>query len=380
MGEHQDLERQNSEKRFIVVLRGPSVPVFREGENLKIENFQTEMGKVEITYTSRWIQRRPDLTLPGHLWIEVQGSGRSLEDVIVPLANAGLSMLPIIAVCTNAAIGEPEVELAFENTPGATERDYFQCYVPPETAIIHNARLVRVKETVAVIDALAKHPDSERLRRGANQYRLALEAWRLGRESIALAHLWMALEAITKAKIRTELGRRNLAKEKELADSLDVPLKDLDPTVRKALILEGDTDCYRKAKEASDGFEHGFLDFSKIIENAKDVRHRMARYVRKAILEMLDLEQSDLETLEKLGKPLGYWPIVKYFRGKLISDEDTLAPKGKAYPFLRWKPIIKNLSITQDGKFNYVLTESLTAELGEGVLFKPQSIEIWQAE
>ena len=380
MEEHNGLGKQNPSRNFVVVLRGPSVPVFLQGENLKIQNFQTRVGKVEITYASRWIERGPDLTLPGHLWIEVQGSGPSLKDVLVPFANAGLSMLPIIALCTNGAIGEPELELGFESTPGVREREYFQCYVPPETDIIHNVRLVKVKQTVRVIEAFARHRDSERLRRAANQYRLALDSWKLGRESIALAHLWMALEAITKARIRTELHRRNLATEKELAESLGVPLEHLDPTVRRRLILEGDAECYKKAKEASDGFEHGFLDFNKIIENARDVRHRMANYVRKAILDMLELDPKDREALEKLDKPLGHWPIVKYFRGKLISDGDRLAAEGKAYPFLRWKPIIKNLSISPDGKFNFTITESFTAELAEGVSFRPESIEIWQAE
>jgi len=290
-------------------------------------------------------------------------------------------MLPILALCTNAAVGEPEIELGFENTPRTTERDYFQCYVPPETDIIHNMRLVKVKQTACVIEALAKHRDGERLRRGANQYRLALDSWRLGRDAIALAHLWMALEAITEVKIRTEMSNRNLQTKEELAESLGVKEpRELGPIVRKNIILEGDIECYKKGREASDGFEHGYLDFSKVIENARDVRHRMAKYVRKAILDMLDLDPEDFETLMELDKPLGYWPIAKYFRGKLVGYGERLAQGGNAYPFLKWKPTIKSLSISQDGEFNFTLTESFTAELAEGILFKPQSIEIWQAE
>lgn len=379
MGQHKN--KEDHTKSFVVVLRGPSVAVFRQGENLIIDNFHTAFGPVRVTYASRWIKRAPDLTLPGHLWIEVAGRGPSLEEVLVPFANAGLSMLPILALCTNAAVGEPEIELGFENTQGITEREYFQCYVPPETDIIHNVRLVKVKQTVAVIEALKKHRDSERLRRGANQYRLALDSWRLGRDALALAHLWMALEAVTEARIRTEMSRRNLLTKKDLAELLGArDLKELGPLVRKSIILEGDIECYKKGKEASDGFEHGYLDFSKVIENARDVRDRMAKYVRKTILDMLNLEPEDFQILMKLDKPLGYWPIVKYYRGKLVGAGDTLAQNGNAYPFLRWKPIIKSLSITQDGKFNFTLTESFTAELAEGISFKPQSIEIWQAE
>ncbi|GAG03289.1 unnamed protein product, partial [marine sediment metagenome] len=185
-----------------------------------------------MAYTSRWLNRGANVNFPGHLRVEVTGNGPSLEEVLVPFANGGLAMLPVLALCANAAVGEPEVELGFENTPEITERDYFQCYVPSETDIIHICRHIKVDQTVSVIRALAKHSESERLRRGINQYRLALDSWRLGRETLALTHLWMALEAITKVKIRMECSARGLSSQKELADSLDVQLKQLDATVR----------------------------------------------------------------------------------------------------------------------------------------------------
>jgi hypothetical protein len=117
----------------------------------------------------------------------------------VPFANASLSVLPVLGLSANAAIGEPEIELGFENTAGITERSYFQSYIPPERDNLYAARSIDVSATVALLRALGAHPDSERLLRGANQYRIALQSWRLGRETLSLAHLWMAVEALTKA-------------------------------------------------------------------------------------------------------------------------------------------------------------------------------------
>jgi hypothetical protein len=97
----------------------------------------------------------------------------------------------------------------------------------------------------------------------------------------------MAIEAITKAKVRIECAARGLTSEQELANSLGISKKELDPTIRKKFILEGDEECYSKAKDASDGFEHGYLDYAEVISKAKDVRHRMARYTRNAILQWL---------------------------------------------------------------------------------------------
>ncbi|GAG20436.1 unnamed protein product, partial [marine sediment metagenome] len=78
--------------------------------------------------------------------------------------------------------------------------------------------------------------------------------------------------------------------------------------------------------------------------------------------------------------PLGYWPVVKYYRGKLIGRGDMLAAEGNAYPFLRLKPIVKSTSVTSDGKFDVTITESLSPELAEGISFVPQSFEAWQSE
>lgn len=372
----------DTERQFIVVMRGPSAALFRQGENIVALNFASATGPVNIRYMSRYIKIEDDVTIPGHLWIHIEGSATSLEDALVSFANAGLSMLPLLSLSTNAAIGEPDVEVGFDSTTGLEERDYFQGYVPGEGQIVHISRLVNVQATVALIEAVSAHLDGERLRRAANQYRLALDSWRLGRESLSLAHLWMALEALTKAKIRAECAVRGLTEERELAESLGVALKNLDATVRRDLLLKGDEECYRKAKQASDGFEHGFLGFDKIRDLSKDVRHRMAAYVRNAILEMSEVGEDTLQVLvgDPFDKPMGYWPVVKYLRGKLIGPGEDLAAEGNMYPFMRWQPTIKAAKVNEKGKMDIQIEETFTVETAEGIGFRLQSYEMWQAE
>jgi hypothetical protein len=290
-------------------------------------------------------------------------------------------MLPILSLCTNAAIEEPELEIGFDNSKGVSERDYFQCFVSPETSEIHIGRHINVEATVSLIESISRHPDSDRLRRAANQYRLALDHWRLGRETMSLAHLWMALEALTKSKIRQECSLRNLSGQKELADNYGIELKDLDSFIRKEILLKGDAECYTKAKKASDGFEHGFLSYDKIVVLSRDIRSPMADYIRTAIFEICEFEKEYYETLtvDPFNKPIGYWPVVKYLRGKLIGEGEQLARKGNAYPFMRWKLIVKSTSIEESGKFNIEMTDSFTAELDEGIKFQPSSYEAWRA-
>ncbi|NKE72993.1 hypothetical protein [Candidatus Manganitrophus noduliformans] len=369
-------------REFTIVMRGPSAVVFRQNENLIIKNFPCVSGLVNMVYTSRWIKKSETVIVPGQLWIEIKGHGYDLEESLVSFANAGLALLPILAVSANTAIGEPEIEVAFDSTPNVSEHDYFQNYVPPESGVVHFARYIDVKTSAALLDAINRHSESERLRRAANQYRLALDSWKPGRETLSLAHLWMALEALTKARIRFECTARGLSSEVELANILGVETNQLDSAIRRDLILNGDEECYRKSKQASDGFEHGFLGYDKIRELSKDVRHRMAKYIRNAILELSGLEAEPLRVLtsDPYDKPMGSWSIIKYVRGRLLGKSPELAAKGNAYPFLRWKPVINKCEILEDGKINIQVSYNLTVELAEGISFQPISYEAWKPE
>jgi hypothetical protein len=374
-----------SAKTFTVVMRGPSAIVFRQDQPLRVVGFPSTAGPVNMTYQSRWIKRGPDVTVPGHLWVEVQGKGQFLKESVVPFANAGWALLPLLSLSTNAAIGDPEVEVAFDSTPGASEREYFQSYVAPESWHICTARLIHVDATAALVSAVARNPDGEQLRRAANQYRLALDSWRLGRETLSLAHLWMALEALTPAKIFAERQARGMCPKEDLADALGVAREKgwkgrLCAVVRKDLLLNGDAECYRKSKDASDGLEHGYRAYEEIAELSRDVRHRMAGYVRTAILTLSGLAGGALEVLTKdpFDKPLGHWPLAKYVRGRLVGSKSELGAEGNAYPFLRWKTKIKECGVGEDGALHMKLDEELTPELAEGISFEGGSWEVWK--
>lgn len=370
-----------ADKRFTVVMRGPASIVFWENETLRIARVPTAIGAVDVTYATRWLDRGEKVRIPGDLWIEIVGGGEVLENVLVPYANAGLAALPMLSLTSNASIPEPDIELGFDSTSGIAQRDYFQSYLPPESGVLHVGRHVNVQATVAVLQALTSSPESGRLLRAANQYRLALESWKLGRESLSLAHLWMALEALTRAKIRRECTAAGLDSQEQLAKRLGVELQQLDPTIRK-LLLQNDDECYRKAKASSDGLEHGFLGYDKMREYAKDVRHRMAAHIRNAILRLGDVPDLVLDVLlnDPFDKPLGHWPLAKYIRGRLVGDSPVLAREGNQYPFLRWNPTVKSCAPDAVGKLSLQFSESFTAELADGISFQPHSVEVWQPD
>lgn len=372
----------SSDREFRVVMRGPSTAIFRPNYNLVFERFPTKLGPVTVAYATRWLKQSETVTVPGHMWIEVRGCAPDLETAIGPFADAGLAGIPVIATSSNAAVNEPEIELAFESTQCSKEREYFQSFIPPESNILHTSRVVDAQATVTLIDALKVHPDRERLLRAINQYNLSLQNWKFGRATIALAHLWMAAEALTKVRIRAECTARKLFTSKELATVIGVEIGQLDAAIRRDFILRGDKECYKEAKEASDGFEHGYLRFDRILQLSRQVRHRMAGYVRTEIFDLAVLNDDAKARLlsEPFAKPLGPSRVAKYLRGTLIGEVENMASSGNEYPFIRWATKIKKCEFDIDGKLQIQLKEILTPELATGVAFKPISMETWQLD
>jgi len=303
----------NKMKQIVVVLRGPSACIFKPEEHLILIGFNSSIGPVNITYKTHWITKDDDCKIPGNLLIGITGRADNVNNALMPFANAGLQAISIMALSCNAAIGTPEIEIGYDATAGAKERDFFQNYVPPESEDLYSLRLINVDATLQLISSVSKHDDFKRIFRSIEQYNLALNSWRLGNEILILSHLWMAVEALTKAKIRSmcnELGLE-VNDQKGLADKLGIPIENLDPIIREKYLLHDDNEVYQEAKNASDGLEHGFMEYPKIQKSAQKIRTRLANYIRSSILEICGLDESELSVLTKkpFDEPIGYYPI-----------------------------------------------------------------------
>src|SRR5207249_11586218 len=137
-----------------------------------------------------------------------------------------------------------------------------------------------------------------------------------GREITCLAHLYMGVEALTKAVLREHL-RRTGGSEDQLLVDWQVERKRLDSEIRRRLIFQGDEHCFSKARAVSDGFEHGFPDFSEMRKPAYDVIVKTAEYLRRAIIELVGVEPAWVELAlgPKYNTPRGPLNLVHYMRG-----------------------------------------------------------------
>ncbi len=283
---------------------------------------------------------------------------------------------PSIAFSTNASAGELEVELAYDDTPGLARREFFQRFLPGGGDLTPG-RNVPVAATDSLIRTVLAHSDSGRLTRGIAQYHQALTHWLPGRETLAVEHLWLGVEAITKAAVRF-LCEENEVDESGLARLWGIQ-GGLEPEVRLRFVFQNDTGCYTKAKKASDGFEHGFMTFPEIYSRAVEVRDQTASYLRSAILRISCLEEGVRLLLlsEPYDKPLPSWEHSRELRGHLIGSADTLAAEGEGYPTLKWTSRIKALSLNESGDYLMTMFEEAKPRLGRGISFQPETLELW---
>jgi hypothetical protein len=363
---------------FVVVLKGSSGVRFAPDEPLGVGGFPSATGPVNLVFRTRYADEGFSAAIPRELWVDARGRAASLDLAIQAFASAANSLATVVALSANAPVDDLDVHIAYNNTVGLHEREFFESFLPDESGIPRQGRRPNVEATVVMLGALATHPEARRLSQAIGQYHLALANWRPGRETLALAHIYMGLETLTKAALSEECGTRRLTPV-DLAAEWGVEKRQLDPEVRRRILFQGDEECYKLAKQASDGLEHGFMPYPQLRGLALRVRDRSAAYLRAAILGLARVEEKVRRLLlaPPFDRPLESWGYSKYVRGRLLGTTDELAEVGQEYPILRWKSSVKSVSRNPSGDYDIETTEEFTASLGEGVTFQPDSYEVW---
>lgn len=375
--------------RFTAVLRASSrAKVRRSDPPLILQNFPSPVGPLTIVIRTRYDEKEFGIAVPRELWVEAQGEGSSLEDGLNAAWAATASMLPVIALAANAAIGDLQPHLAFETTGGAEDRAFFQSTVDSERGIPLPGRRIPVATTVATLEAIARTGrsdarDAARLMRAANQYLLALRYWKRRHELLCVSHLFMAAETLKVVALRKAL-RDTGFEEAELARSWNLrpgeprtrPL--LEASARRRLVFHADDDTERKAADISDGFEHGYRDLGDLHGPSVDVRDTTGHHVRSSLLELAGLPEESLAELasDRYDDPVDMTEYVRYVRGRLLGPGDDLAPAGDEYPYLEWTSA-PTLTDAGDGRITISGTETFTVQTNDSIGFRAESYEFW---
>jgi hypothetical protein len=395
------------QKTFLVVLRAPSSARFapEEGQEIFLPDVPGIAGTVRLRLRTRWVDESFEAPTPRELWIEALGPAPSLDDAVSKFSAAGRFLATLLAFCANATVGTAEVHIAYDASPGSNEREFMEVFLPDERGLPREGRLARTSEFSEVFKKLDESDEKVRINRALQQYELALRYWYFGGEWLALSHLYMAVEALTKAAIRRECASRGIdeptlarqnsidpgdekcptcLKRSRWRDALNAWRRQasicpnclkrsrwrdaLNAWCREVIIFEGDREIYQAAKRASDGVEHGFMDLSEVYRRSMIATDATFGYVRRTILRLLNISHADFpELVERV--PRDVQSLRKILRGHFVGPGDDPAPPGEEYPYLEWRSAVRTL--TRDGdKFSLSFQEKVTVRCASGYGFR----------
>ena len=350
----------------------------REGDPWGIQGLPCSTGKpMTVQVSTAYIDVGAGDHLPGRLLAEVRGEAVDLAQAITAFGQSLNLLGPMIAVATNAHVPIFQFDLAYDNTPEDGSHELTQWFRQGADPLAQpRQRPIDPQVTGTLLNTVLHHPEGARADRACVQYQEALGAWTSGSELRAVMHLWMAVEAMTKAFLRTECTRQGVD-EDGLCAAWAIEKRELDATARRQLIFHGDGDCYNQAKKTSDGLEHMFEDFPKLHKQAAACRDCTAGHVRRAIFELVELPAAELATAtsDPYDKPLALTVLDRTFLAELTGHGDRLAREGFAHPqLIDWDPRIKSVKAKPDDAIELVLEDNFRVAISEEATCRPHTM------
>jgi len=365
---------------YVVVAKAPSGARFLPEHQFAINEVPTSEGPVRLVIRTRWEDTGLEHPVPRELWFDVRGEATSLDAAVAAFGEAARAFGPFVAFVANVEVGLVEVHLAYDAQPHLNEHEFMEVFLPDQRGLPTEGRRVDPDLLHDFVAAIAPHNEWKRLTRALGHYELALRSWFIGGEPLALAHLFIAAENLTKSALRAECRRRNLS-ENDLARAVGIDPDDpsrprwhpaLYEWSRSTLVFQGDAEAHRLAREASDGLEHGFMEVSEVHVRARAVTARTFELVRHAILDLLPLSVGARERLRTIP-PRDVRSLRKIMRGVFIGTGDLAAP-DQEYPLLRWTSSASRF--VRDGDhLDLSFTERVQVVAAEGVAYRLKGFE-----
>jgi hypothetical protein len=366
----------DTQREFTLVARAPSSANLRPNHEFVADGLSSAHGSVRATLFTRWENIGQEAPAPRELVIELVGAAPDLDaahQAFLPIARF---LGTLTAFATNVQVGFVETHLVLETTPGAVEHEMLEVFLPDERGLVREGRMVRPEHLAALGPALG-HPEWPRLARAIAHYELALRDWRLGGEALALSQLFIAAENLSRAVWRHHCRTTDTAEE-SLAESVGIVPNDpsrprwrelLDQHYRREAVFAGDQEVHQSASQASNGIEHGSMEFSEVHRRATLATLKTFRYVRRSILHLLDLDPGVREEMAAI-EPRDVLSLRKGVRGYFVGDP-PLEASGERYLLVRWESSIGRLRWVDD-RLNADFKERMTVVTADGVGFRAE--------
>ncbi|HEX5348838.1 MAG TPA: hypothetical protein VFW64_17300 [Pseudonocardiaceae bacterium] len=369
---------------YIVVFRARSAARFlpEEGCELVLNAPNLDLQGIRVRTFTGWVDEGGK-ELPRELIIEVCGRAGSLDEAAAKFSVVARPIATMAGFVANVRVGPLELHLAYDSTPSSEDREFLETFVPDERGAVSAGRIIRRHLMEAACTAFVTlATDSPRVSRALRQYELALREWYVGGEWLALNHLWIAAENLTKAVVRKAAAARSISEE-DLAHEYGLVTDDpklprwkelLGARVRETIIFVGDTGTYKAAKDASDGLEHGIWELDKVAAHALKSADKTFHYVRRTIVDLLGLSQEVADELNGI-KPKDVQSMRKVVRGRLIGAVEDPAMEGELYPRLEWSSGIESM-VRDSSTFRMKQKDRITVRTHPDVGFRLERLEV----
>jgi hypothetical protein len=192
---------------YVVVARAHASAIFYPGERFEINFAHADWEPFRLVFQTRYDEAGYDAPVPRDLWVDIRGRAPDLPNAAHVFVNAAAEISNIIVLGVNATMGRLEPELVFDASPETNVHEFLQSFMPDWPLVPVPGRKIDVHAIGTLIGAVNSHQERSRVMRAIAQYTEALRSWRPGNEIPCLAHLYMGVEAISKALSRDYLKR-----------------------------------------------------------------------------------------------------------------------------------------------------------------------------
>ena len=375
----EDREARHEAAVWRVVLLSAGGAQLLPGQRLQLNGFPVEPGPADVVLYSRYEDVGVSDPIPRELAYEVQVPAEDADAAIAIAGAVGSGLATMLSFAVNAYVPAPEPYVAFEGLPGLNRRRFWQRHVTFVDGIPRPGRLLKEATLFPMLQAMFGSGEWERLSRAVSQYHAALSHWTVSAKPLALAHLYMALEALAPVVERSERARLEIPSQREHADHRGVDVERsnwkevLLGWVRRDVICKGDKATYDAARKASDGFEHGSMPLPEFRSAAELYGRPLIDYLREGLLGELRLaDELHQELIDK--RPLDVSPMWLEVRGELhgnVEDPDELGEGGARFPYVDWHTTLADVRRREDGRLRITPVNHLTLHCAEGVNLTP---------
>ncbi len=360
---------------WLVVLLASGGTDLLPGQRLLLRGVPADDQVVEVALSTRFEDAGLTDLIPRELTVEVYLEAPDADTAVAQAGAVASGLVALLSFAVNAFVPPAEPFLAYEVAPGLTRRRFWQRHVIFQQGAPRPSRMLKDELLFPLLHAFFGSPHAGRLGRAASQYHVALSHWTTAGRPLALAHLYMALEALTPVAEERTRQQLNLATKEDHARHRGVDVTErnwnsvLEGWVRRDVLCQGDSVTYNAARKASDGFEHGFMDLRKYRAAAEQHARPLMNYVRAAVLDLLDVgEPVRTELNDK--RPIDVSPIWHAVTGELhgnVEDPTRMAEAGQSFPYADWHITLDDNWRLPDGRLRMAPRMHLTAHIAEDV-------------